>query len=183
MSSQSVVQGDREPVQSRGYAPENGDDVNMPTRSSTDQLAQNDNPRTASTEIATRPSNSRIGSRAQRTRGSPSQPNRRDDSRLQAQPAGFVDVLRQTLKSDEMTSRACRLMITLAMSLAIVLIPLAAVAFIVMVKAPVDWKVILGAGSTIFISFGSLFFGHRRATRKSKRSLITDSSEDPTQDN
>ena len=82
-----------------------------------------------------------------------------------------------------MTSRACRLMITLAVSLAIVLVPVAAVAFIVMVKAPVEWKYILGGGSTAFISLGSWFFGRRRAAKKSKRSPATGGSEEPAQDN
>lgn len=181
MSSQSVVQGDREPVHSQGYAPKNSEDVSVPERSSTDQLAGKDSPGIADIEISSGQSASRGGSRAPRTRLSPGQSTRRNDS--QGKPAGFTDVLRQTLKSDEMTARACRLMITLAVSLAIVLVPVAAVAFIVLVKVPVDLKYILGAGSTVFISLGSWFFGRRRAAKKSRRSPVTGSSEESAQDN
>jgi hypothetical protein len=74
-------------------------------------------------------------------------------------------------------------MITLAVSLAIVLVPVAAVAFMVMVKAPVDLKYILGAGSTVFISLGSWLFGRRRAIKKSRRSTVTGRSEESAQDN
>jgi O-antigen/teichoic acid export membrane protein len=86
------------------------------------------------------------------------------------------------LNSEEMTSRACRLMITLAVSLAIVLVPIAAAAFIIMVKAPADWKYMLAGGSTVFITVGSWVFGHRKAPRKSRRSLAAaDTSQEPTQ--
>jgi hypothetical protein len=179
MSSQPVVEGDREPVQSRDYAPKNSDDVSVPERSSTDQVVQNDNPRIADIENEARPPASRSGSRAQRTRGSPEE-STRNRSYLQTEPAGLIDVMRETLMSDEMTSRACRLIITLAVGLAIVLVPVAAVAFVVMLKAAVAWKVIVGAGSTVFISVGSWLFGRRRSAKKSRRLLITDSSEEPT---
>jgi hypothetical protein len=183
MSSQSVVEDDQEPVQSQGYAPKNGDDVSVPERSSTNQLAGKESPGIADTEISALQSASRDGSRAQQTRGSPNRSTRRNDSQLQGKPVEFADVLRQTLKSDEMTSRACRLMITLAFGLAIVLVPVAAVAFIVMVKAPVDWKYILSAGSAVFISLGSWFFGRQRAAKKSKRSPVKGGSEESAQNN
>jgi hypothetical protein len=181
--SQSVVQGDREPVQSRDYAPKNGDDVSVPEGSSTDQLAQADDPRIADAEISADLPTSHGGSHAERVRGSPSQSTRRSYTKRQRKPAGLADVLHQTLNSDEMTARACRLMITLGVSLAIVLVPVAAVAFIVMVKAPVEWKYILGGGSAVFVSVGSWFFSRRRAARRTRRSPVSDSSEEPTQDN
>lgn len=180
MSSQSVVEGGQEPVQSRGYAPKSGDDASMPECSSTDRLARKDNPGMADNKAPAGQSTSRGRSRAQQTRGSP--PPTRRNSQLQGRSAGFPDVLRQTLKSDEMTSRACRLMITLAVSLAIVLVPISAIAFIVMVKAPVDWKLMLSGGSAVFISLGSWFFGRRRVAKKSRRSPVTGRSEESAQD-
>jgi hypothetical protein len=182
MSSQSVVEGGQEPIQSRGYAPKSGDDVSMPEGSSTEQPARQDNPGMADNEVSARQSTSHGRSRAQQTRGSPPPSTRRNNAQLQGRSAGFPDVLRQTLKSDEMTSRACRLMITLAVSLAIVLVPVAAAAFIVMVKAPVDWKFMLSGGSAVFISLGSWFFGRRRVAKKSRRSPVTGSSKESAQD-
>jgi hypothetical protein len=182
MSSRSVVQGDREPVQSRGYAPKSGDDVGVPEHNSTDELAKNDNPQNEDTGTLVRQSARRSGSQTQRVRGSPSPARRNAPRSSQGKPVGFPDVLRQTLKSDEMTSRACRLMITMAVSLAIVLVPIAAVAFLIMIKAPVDWKYILGGGSTVLITLGSWFFGRRRAVRKLKRSPVTTGSEESAED-
>lgn len=181
MSSRSVVEGDREPVESRDYAPKSGDSVSVPERSSTEHVARTDNPDSAGSEIA-KPTNRR-GSRAQPTRGSPSQSTKSDNDPPQAQSGGLLNLVRETLKSDEMTTRARQLMITGAACFAIVAVPVAATAFIVMTKAPVDWKYILGVGSSIFIAVGSWLFGRHRNARTSRRSLPMGRSEDPAEDN
>jgi hypothetical protein len=173
MPSQSVIEGDREPVQSTGYGSKNGEDVNAPEHSSTDPLVQ-------STD---RPSRSRSRSRDPQTRGSPDQATQGNNSQLQANPPTFLEVLSRTLNDDEMTSRACRLMATAAASFGIAMLPVAAVAFIVMVKAPIDWKYAVSGGSTVFISVGSWLLGRRRAAKKSRRSMVTGSAEESAQDN
>jgi hypothetical protein len=181
MSSRSVVEGDREPVESRDYAPKSGDSVSVPERSSTDHVARTDNPDSTGSEIA-KPTNRR-GSRAQPTRGSPSQSTKSDDYPPQAQSVGLVGLVRETLKSDDMTRRAGQLMLTGAVCFVIVAAPVAAIAFIVMTKAPADWKYILGLGTPIFIALGSWLFVRHWNTKKSRRALPTGSSEDPAEDN
>lgn len=181
MSPRSVVEGDREPVESRDYAPKNGDSVSAPERSSSDDLARDDSPGSTGSKIAK--TTNRSGSRAQQTRGSPSQSTESDNYPPQEQSVGLVNLVRETLKSDEMTMRARQLMITGAVCFAIVAVPVAATAFIVMTKAPVDWKYILAGGSSIFIALGSWLFGRHRNAKKSPRSLPAGSAEDPAENN
>jgi hypothetical protein len=79
-----------------------------------------------------------------------------------------------------MTLRARSLMITGAVCLAVVLVPIAAVVCIVMVKAPVDVKYVLGGGTSVFITVLSWLMGRRKAGKKSKRSVVPGSSEEST---
>ena len=79
--------------------------------------------------------------------------------------SGIARVVYEALKSDEMTARLCRIIITTATGLAIILAFVAAIIFIAAVKAPLDWKYILGAGSTVAISAGSLIFSRWRIAK------------------
>jgi hypothetical protein len=170
MSSQSVAQGDREPAESPGPTPKNSDVVSARGRSLTDLQGVESTRPGIGDEGEVEPSASDGGSPAPRTRGSPGESTRRKTSATRAAGGGLTGILSETLQSDEMTSRACRLMITAAVGLAIVVVPVASVAFIIMVKAPADWKILLGAGSTVFITIGSWLFGRRRRAKKSRQS-------------
>ena len=181
MSSQSVVQGDREPAKSPGSAPKNSDDVGVPERSLADPRGQGTIRPGSGNEIKVAPTTSSGGSPAQRTRGSPDRSTRRKTSASQADSGGLTEILRETLNSDEMTSRACRLMITASVAAAIIMTPIVSVAFIIMVKTPADWKILLGAGSTVFITVGSWLFGRHRAAKKSHRSVTAGTVQDPPQ--
>ena len=165
MSSQSVVQGDRDPVSSPGSAPEGSDDVGVRGPATPSPRGQGNND----------------GSPAQRNRGSPGKSVQRTNSAPQAAPRSWSDVVGATLESDEMTARACRLIVTVAVSIAIVTIPVACGAFILMTKAPGDWKMLTATGSTVFITLGSWLFGRHRGTKKARRSVAAGAAQEPTQ--
>lgn len=165
MSSQSVVEGDREPVQSRGRAPKNSDGLLVTEQGSADHLAQSD---------TSRPQKSRGESRVQQTRGSPGGSALRNVS----QPT-LREILRDTLKDDEMTSRARSLMVTGSVCLAIVLVPIAAVVCIVMVRSPVDVKFILGGGTPVFVALASWLVGRHKSAKKSGRLVVAGCPEEP----
>jgi hypothetical protein len=83
--------------------------------------------------------------------------------------SGIPRLVYLILNDEGMTSRFCRIIRNAGVSAAIVVWPLAALAYTGMVDVSTVWKYIVGFGSTILISGGSWALGSRRFTR-SRRS-------------
>jgi hypothetical protein len=145
MSSQSVAKGAREPARDQKGASRTGG---------------------VSTETSAGEQAGRGASHAERTRGSPAQATPESDSLAAGNAVGFLQILRETLHSDEMTSRTCRIILTLAAGLTIVMLSLVAVVVTVMVKAPAEFKWVLSVGPVILISGGSWVRSRRRGAKK-----------------
>ena len=86
---------------------------------------------------------------------------------------GFTRLIYLILKDDQMTARLCKVIRQTSMGCAFVMIPLIALAYIVAVHAPAEWKYILGGASTLIVGIGSALGGrvwnrHSKGQRSKK---------------
>ncbi len=71
----------------------------------------------------------------------------------------------EVLKSDAMTARLCRIIITTALSL----VPLASIALVVMDKAPLSLKYTLECGPTLLIAVGAWIVQNKRSGKRANK--------------